>query len=271
MRVLTVSSHNKPLMKLPPFHAVNSNATLTYEEEVRHKQHNHSKKGPGARRQLSISRRSTSLIRSSSRNSSRSSSASNTEHVRIGSTTEKICSISSMIGSEGTVSSTYSDNEASTPTVFSPGPDFYYRDSNSAQSPPAAHVADLPYTGPFDHSYGMVSEGANLPDIPLQASYRSSGDQKAPGASVSINSCISPSPDLQLAPTSSISSGMVPPTAQLAPLSLTSAQRNKNKTVWIIRTLEPRKLTLDRTIGIENDTYEPQRVQLFMETHTVPW
>ncbi|CAK7273457.1 hypothetical protein SEPCBS119000_005666 [Sporothrix epigloea] len=227
-------AHHKRTVNLPSFRAIDATAALTHEEQVRYGEQNGSSRGRRTRRRSGASPRSTSRHRSS-----RSNSMSSTG-----------CSHSSTVSyrTKGSVSSADSANEANTPAVFSPGPDLYCSDSSITHSPAPTPAYETSFTGRFGHGYGVVTAGAGLPDLPRAASSHPSGIPNPPRAS-----CLDET--------------FRPP--QAPPLQ-TSAQPNKKKTVWIIRTLEPRKMPLGCTFsGDGNDGFEPQRVQTFVETHTV--
>ncbi|CAK7237980.1 hypothetical protein SBRCBS47491_010231 [Sporothrix bragantina] len=271
-------AHHESTVNLPPFSEIDSARALTHEEELRREEQTSSSRGNGARHKPTPSPRMTSLFRSSSSNSSRrnSTSSMNFGHNTNNSTTSSsnnTFSINNMIshGSEGSVSSAYSVSEASTPSVVSPGPEFYYCNSSNGYSPAATYAAVSPAIGSLGNGCGMMIDGASSPQIPPAASYRSSSNKNTPRASRVNKTCSSPSPRPSAASISSAPSVQIPPAASLAPSPLTAAPQKKNKTVWIIRTLEPRKTTSRRTnSGEDYDDYEPQRVQTHVETHIVP-
>ncbi|KAL1903898.1 hypothetical protein Sste5344_010384 [Sporothrix stenoceras] len=244
--------HQEATVNLPPFREIDSARALTHEEELRHEEQISNRGGgsghsSSSRRRSTASPRMTSLLRSSSRNSSRSNSTSSMSHghghghghglahghghghnnASISSSISNAFSISNMIshGSEGSVSSAYSASEVSTPSApFSPGPDYYYCNSNNGYSPATSYAAMSPAAsfGGGNNGCSMMVDGAPAP----------------------------------LAP---------------SPLA-TPAPQKKNKTVWIIRTLEPRKTSSRRMAngGEDYDDYEPQRVQTHVETHIAP-
>ena len=259
---------------------------MAHEEDLRREEQISSSRCHGVRQKSTASPRMTGLRRSSSQNSSRSNSTSSTSHGNntrtsissSSSSSSNTLSIGNMInhGSEGSVSSAYSASEASTPSVFSPGPDYYYCNSSSGYSPATTYAAVSPalgsISGGIGDGYGMMVDGANSLYAPPAASYRSNSNKNTPRASRVSKARTSPSPrPLSASVSSSTPLAASAPPAPLAPSPLPAILQKKNKTVWIIRTLEPRKTTSGRSNGGDDyDDYEPQRVQTHVETHIAP-
>ncbi|CAK7201989.1 hypothetical protein SEUCBS139899_004706 [Sporothrix eucalyptigena] len=273
-------AHQESTVNLPSFREIDSARALTHEEELRREEQISSSGRHGSRWKATSSPCMSSLLRSSSRNSNHSNSTSSMCHGHnnnnsIISNSSNAFSINNMIshGSEGSVSSAYSVSEASTPSAFSPGPEYYYCNSNSSYSPAATCAAVSPAMDPISGGAGcsMAIDGASSPQVPSADSYRSS-NKSTPRASRVNRTRTSPSPRPPPAAVSSAPSAPFPLAAPLAPSPLSATPQKKNKTVWIIRTLEPRKATSRRTANGEQDydDYEPQRVQTHVETHIVP-
>ncbi|KIH94571.1 hypothetical protein SPBR_05878 [Sporothrix brasiliensis 5110] len=276
-------------VNLPPFREIDSARALTHEEELRHEELVSSRGGGrGSRSKSTASPRMASLLHSSSRNCSRSNSTShghgygNGHHSSSSSSNNNAFSISNMIshGSEGSASSVYSVSEVSTPSgPVSPGPDYYYCNSNNGYSPATTYAAVSPAASFGGNSgCGMVVDESASPQVP--APVRRSSQSSTPRAGRGHRTGTSPSPGQAptrvpgpYAPSAATYAPPVPHAAPpLPPSPLAAAEAaplKKNKTVWIIRTLEPRKVTSRRTAD-GTDDYEPQRVQTHVETHIVP-
>ncbi|EPE05266.1 hypothetical protein F503_03871 [Ophiostoma piceae UAMH 11346] len=223
-------------VNLPPFREIDLARAPSHEDEGRRHDERVSSRGtPSSITTSSSSSRSRSYHTSrSSHGGSRSSHRSNSTAF----------SISSMItDSEG--GSTYSASEASTPTALSPIPDYYYCNTGHGYSPSPAHpgyAALPPMLSPVAGSPEPTGRCSTMVDAPPQI--------YTPRAPHPSKSHTSPPP-----PPSFSSPAPAPPSA---------AATKKQKTVWIIRTLEPRKMAPN---GDEYDDYEPQRVKTHVETH----
>ncbi|ERS99499.1 uncharacterized protein SPSK_03307 [Sporothrix schenckii 1099-18] len=280
--------HQEATVNLPPFREIDSARALTHEEELRHEEQVSSRGGGRSSRSKSTaSPRMASVLRSSSRNCSRSNSTSHGHGYRNGhhsnsNSNNNAFSISNMIshGSEGSASSVYSVSEVSTPSgPVSPGPDYYYCNSNDGYSPATTYAAASPAAS-FGGNSGcsmMVDESAS-PQVP--APVRRSSQSSTPRAGRGHRTGTSPSPGQAparvLGPYGPSAATYAPPVPNAAPplppsplAAAEAAPLKKNKTVWIIRTLEPRKVASRRTADGADD-YEPQRVQTHVETHIVP-
>ncbi|CAK7229601.1 hypothetical protein SCUCBS95973_007282 [Sporothrix curviconia] len=136
-----------------------------------------------------------------------------------------------------------------------------YNGSSSSSSSSSSNMISHGSEGSVSSAYS-VSE-ANTPSVLSpgpEYSYCNSSNGYSP---VATYAAVSPAKEHL---------GGFPPAASLPPSPLMAAPQKKNKTVWIIRTLEPRKTTSQQANGGDDyDDYEPQRVQTHVETHIVPW
>lgn len=227
-------------VNLPPFREIGSARASSHEEEQRRHDDRVSSRGSVANSSSSSSSRN---FRSHGGRSSRRSNST-------------AFSISSMItDSEG--GSTYSASEASTPTALSPTPEYYYCNSSSTNNSGYGYSSSngngngySPAHPGFAALPPMLPTVAGSPESKPMAGYNMSVD--APTYTRAQHRSRSP------ARHPSFSAPSAPPPPAAAPTA------KKQKTVWIIRTLEPRKMAPN---GDEYDDYEPQRVKTHVETH----
>lgn len=224
-------------MNLPPFREIDSARALNQEEDLRSDE----RFKRGERRQP-ITSPHLRRLRSCSRSSSRSNSATSMSGNSYASSS--IISTSSLAShdSASSFSSAFSSNDASTP-IFRSMPDHYSSDSSVSVDEALGHPAST-----------TASAALRTPSQDGQKS-RSRTSDRISNDRVSSSPIQSPPPSFPMHNSSSV---------------------KKTKTVWIIRTLEPRKMgTKRKAVATGNNSdeeydFEPQKIKTHVETHVLP-